>query len=320
MAHANARLTFHGRCLLVRRVRFDRRPVAHVAKELGVSRQCAHRWVSRFDAEGWDGLHERSSRPKTMPTRTPAAVEASVIAARQRLRQGPVFISEATGVPERTVTRILRRAGLPRLAECDPLTGDVIRASRRTFLSYERTRPGSLIHVDVKKLGKIPDGGGWRAHGRGTRPARKRRIGYDYVHSAVDDHTRLAYSEVLPDEKGQTCADFLIRAREFFAGHGITVKQVLTDNAKNYLISTKFRDTAAALDISQLFIRPHCPWQNGKVERFNRTLQVEWAYRQVFANNDDRTAALTPWLEHYNHHRRHTALGGKPPISRVSPT
>jgi transposase InsO family protein len=255
-----------------------------------------------------------------MPRLTPALAEAAVVAARQRLRQGPVFIAEATGVPERTVTRILRRAGVPRLVECDPLTGEVIRASRRTVLSYERARPGSLIHVDVKKLGKIPAGGGWRAHGRRTRPARNRRVGYDYVHSAVDDHTRLAYSEILPDEKGQTCAGFLTRAREFFAGHGITVSQVLTDNAKNYLISTTFRDTAAELHITQLFIRPHCPWQNGKVERFNRTLQTEWAYRQVYETNDARSAALAPWLEHYNHHRRHTALGGKPPISRVSPT
>ena len=320
MAHANARLTFHGHCLLVRRIRFDRRPVAHVAKEVGVSRQCAHRWVARFDAEGWDGLRERSSRPRSMPTRTPAAIEATVIAARQQLRQGPVFIAEATGVPERTVTRILRRAGLPRLAECDPLTGQVIRASRRTFLSYERTQPGSLIHVDVKKLGKIPDGGGWRAHGRGVWPDAKRRIGYDYVHSAVDDHTRLAYSEILSDEKGVTCAGFLTRACEFFADHGVTVAQVITDNAKNYLISTTFRDTATDLKITQLFIKPHCPWQNGKVERFNRTLQVEWAYRQVFDSNDARAAALAPWLEHYNNHRRHTALGGKPPISRVSPT
>jgi transposase InsO family protein len=320
VSHANARLTFHGRCMLVRRVRFDHRPVAHVAKEMGVSRQCGHRWLARFDAEGWDGLRERSSRPRSMPRRTPAALEAAVIAARLRLRQGPAFIAEATGVADRTVTRILRRAGLPRLAECDPLTGDVIRASRRTFLSYERDRPGSLVHVDVKKLGKIPDGGGWRAHGRGPRPSNKRKVGYDYVHSAVDDHTRLAYSEILSDEKGVTCAGFLTRAREFFAGHGITIAQVITDNAKNYLISTKFRDTASDLNISQLFIKAHCPWQNGKVERFNRTLQTEWAYREVFDTNDARSAALAPWLEHYNHHRRHTAIGGKPPISRVSPT
>jgi transposase InsO family protein len=255
-----------------------------------------------------------------MPRRTPADLEAEVINARLRLRRGPVFIAEATGVPERTVTRILRRAGLARLAECDPLTGDVIRASRSTFLRYERDRPGSLIHVDVKKLGKIPDGGGWRAHGRGARPAIKRSLGYDYVHSAVDDHTRLAYSEILSDDQGATCAGFLTRASEFFASHGITISQVITDNAKNYLVSRAFRDTAATLGISQLFIKPHCPWQNGKVERFNRTLQEEWAYRQVFDSNDARSSALAPWLQHYNHHRRHTALGGRPPISRVSPT
>jgi transposase InsO family protein len=320
MAHANARLTFHGRCLLVQRVRFDRRPVSHVAKELGVSRQCAHRWVSRFDAEGWAGLHDRSSRPMSMPRRTPERVEAAVVAARQELRAGPGFIAEATGVPERTVTRILRRAGLPRLAECDPLTGEVIRASRQTFQRYERDRPGALIHVDVKKLGRIPDGGGWRVHGRAERPNRKRGLGFDYVHSAVDDHSRLAYSEIHPDLKGTTCAGFLTRAVEFFTGHGITVEQVITDNAKEYLLSHAFRDAAASHGIAQLFIRPHCPWQNGKVERFNRTLQVEWAYRHVFRSNDERSAALAPWLEHYNHRRRHTALGGKPPISRVSPT
>jgi transposase InsO family protein len=304
----------------VRRVRFEHRPVAHVAKEMGVSRQCAHRWVARFDAEGFDGLRDRSSRPRSMPRRTPAETETAVIAARQELRQGPVFIAEATGVPERTVTRILRRAGLPRLAECDPLTGEVIRASRQSYLSYERDRPGSLIHVDVKKLGKIPDGGGWRAHGRGTRPGRKRRTGYDYVHSAVDDHSRLAFSEIHPDLRGTTCAGFLTRAAEFFASYGITVEQVITDNAKEYRISTVFRQTCADLGISQLFIKPHCPWQNGKVERFNRTLQSDWAYREVFDSNDARSGALAPWLEHYNHHRRHTALGGKPPITRVSPT
>ena len=174
--------------------------------------------------------------------------------------------------------------------------------------------------MDVKKLGRIPDGGGWRAHGRSERPAHKRGLGFDYVHSAVDDHSRLAYSEIHPDLKGATCAGFLTRAAAFFAEHGITVEQVISDNAKEYRQSWAFRDAATALGIKQLFIRPHCPWQNGKVERFNRTLQVEWAYRQVFDNNNQRSAALAPWLEHYNHHRRHTALGGKPPISRVSPT
>ena len=320
MSHANARLTLHGRALLVRRVRFDLRPVSHVAKELGVSRQCAHRWVARFDSEGWDGLVERSSRPRSMPRRTPPAVEAAVLEARTRLRQGPGFVAAATGVPERTVTRILRRAGLPRLVECDPLTGQVIRASRHTFTRYEHDRPGSLVHIDVKKLGKIPDGGGWRAHGRAERPAHKRGLGFDYVHSAVDDHSRLAYSEILTDEKGSTCAEFLTRAAAFFTSHGIRVERVLTDNAKNYLISSAFKDAAASLGVRQMFIRPHCPWQNGKVERFNRTLQAEWAYHQVFTTNNARSEALPPWLEHYNHERRHSALGGRPPISRVSPT
>lgn len=254
-----------------------------------------------------------------MPRRTPERVEAAVVLARQELRAGPAFVAAATGVPERTVTRILRRAGMPRLAECDPLTGQVIRASRQTFQRYERDHPGALIHVDVKKLGRIPDGGGWRAHGR-SEAVRGRNIGFDYVHSAVDDHSRLAYSEIHPDSQGATCAGFLTRAAGFFAGHGVTVEQVITDNAREYRQSFAFRDAAAALGIRQLFIRPHCPWQNGKVERFNRTLQAEWAYRQVFHSNDQRSVALAPWLEHYNHRRRHTALGGKPPISRVSPT
>ena len=320
MGHANARLTPHGRRLLVERVRFHQRPVSHVAKELGVSRQCAHRWVARFDAEGWDGLQDRSSRPASMPRRTPPHVEEGVVAAREQLRVGPAFLAEVTGVPERTITRILRRAGMPRLAECDPLTGQVIRASRQSFQRYERDHAGALIHVDVKKLGRIPDGGGWRAHGRGPRRVSDRGPGFDYVHSAVDDHSRLAYSEIHPDSQGPTCAGFLTRAAAFFASHGITVEQVITDNAMEYRRSRAFRDTAAALGIRQLFIRPHCPWQNGKVERFNRTLQVEWAYRQIFTTNQHRSDALAPWLEHYNHRRRHASLGGKPPISRVSPT
>jgi transposase InsO family protein len=321
VSHANARLSVYARELLVRRVRVDHRPVAHVAKELGVSRQCAHRWVKRFDAEGWDGLRDRSSRPHRCPGRTPAAVEARVLAERAASRRGPAWIAVELGVPERTVGRILARHGVPRLAECDPLTGTLIRASRHTTIRYERSRPGELVHVDVKKIGKIPDGGGWRAHGRGERPGHKRRIGYDYVHAAVDDHTRLAYAEILPDEKGTTCAGFLTRAATFFADHGIDrIERVITDNAKNYLLSGDFRSAVAALGAEQRFIRPHCPWQNGKVERFNRTLQIEWAYRQVFTSNNDRSAALDPWLQFYNTQRRHTALGGLPPTSRLSPT
>lgn len=324
MAHANARLTFHGRCLLVRRVRMRGRPVAHVAAELGVSRQCAHRWVRRFDAQGWAGLHDRSSRPRTVAARTPASVEERVVACRRAQRRGPAFIAAATGVPERTVSRILRRAGEPVLAICDPLTGQVIRAGKATAVRYERDRPGELVHVDVKKLGKIPGGGGWRAHGKlgtGTEAAKKARIGYDYIHAAVDDHSRLACAEVLPDEKGPTTAAFLLRAASYLTARGIPlIERVLTDNAFAYRRSIAFRDAVATLGARQKFIRPRCPWQNGKAERFNRTLTAEWAYRQVFTSNTERTAALQPWLEFYNTRRRHAALGGLPPATRLSPT
>lgn len=223
MGHANARLTFLGRCELVRRIRAGR-PVAHVAREMGVSRQCGHRWVARFSAEGWEGLRDRSSRPHRNPSRTSAEAERRVLAAREETRRGPAEIARLTGVPERTVTRVLRRHMVPRLAECDPVTGQRIRSSRSTAVRYERERPGELIHMDVKKIGKIPPGGGWRAHGRqiGKTGAQKRaRIGYDYVHAAIDDHSRLAYCEILPDEKGPTCAGFLDRAAGWFAAQGI---------------------------------------------------------------------------------------------------
>ena len=171
MYHANARLTVHGRALLVSRVVFDRRPVAHVAKELGVSRQCAHRWVKRFDAGGWPALVDRSSRPHRSPRRTPVAVEDRIVSERLSSRRGPDWLAAELGVAARTVTRVLRRREIPRLVECDPLTGEVIRASRRTAVRYERARPGELVHVDVKKIGKIPDGGGWRATAAENAPA-----------------------------------------------------------------------------------------------------------------------------------------------------
>ncbi|REH17390.1 IS481 family transposase [Kutzneria buriramensis] len=321
MGHANARLTVHARLVLVHRVAAGR-PVAHVAKELGVSRQCAHRWVRRFQQEGVAGLADRSSRPHHTPTRTPVEVEDQIVAARAQLRSGPARISAATGIPTRTVSRVLARRGVPRLAECDPLTGHRIRATRHTTCRYEHPAPGDLVHLDVKKIGKIPPGGGWRAHGRGPKPGSKRGLGYDYVHAAVDDHSRLAYAEILPDEKGTTCAGFLLRAAAWFADHGIPhITRVLTDNAKNYLISREFAAAITAIGARHKTIKPHCPWQNGKVERFNRTLQTEWAYRQVFPDNPARTAALAPWLDHYNTERAHTALDGHPPISRTqSPT
>jgi len=245
-----------------------------------------------------------------------------VVAVREAERVGPDEIAVRTGVPPRTVSRILARHGVPHLARLDPITGKLIRASKVTAVRYERDRPGELVHMDVKKLGRIPDGGGWKAHGRASGSIQRNRnskVGFDYVHSLVDDHTRLAYSEVLPDEKGPTCAAFLQRAIAYFAEHGIDrIERLITDNAWAYRFS--LRQICADHGIQQKFIRPHCPWQNGKVERFNRTLQTEWAYRRVFTTNDDRVAALAPWLEHYNTGRRHSALGGHPPISRLQPT
>ena len=324
MSHANARLNLHGRRLLVRRIVEDGRPVAHVAKELGVSRQCAHRWLARYQADGEAGLADRSSRPHHSPRRTSPEVEGRVLAYRAEHRCGQDEIGAQLALAPRTVARILRRHRVPLLRHCDPLTGEVIRASKTTAIRYERDRPGELVHVDVKKIGRIPDGGGWRAHGRAAtveHKHKKTKIGFDYVHSMVDDHSRLAYSEVHPDETAATCAEFLTRAGAYFADHGITrIERVMTDNAFAYRRSQAFRQAVADLGARQKFIKPHCPWQNGKVERLNRTLQTEWAYRQVFTSNTDRAAALAPWLEHYNTRRRHHALGGLPPTSRLSPT
>jgi transposase InsO family protein len=290
---------------------------------MGISRQCAHRWVARFDAEGDDGLVDRSSRPHRTPNRTTLEVEARVLAARVEHRRGQDWLGPELGVPARTVSRILRRHGVARLAVCDPMTGEVIRASKTTAVRYERARPGELVHMDVKKIGRIPDGGGWRAHGRemgSTWERKKTPIGFDYVHSMVDDHSRYAYSEIVNDEKAATAAGFLERATDHFAAHGIAINAVMTDNHWSYTHSNQFAALLERIGADHVLIRPHCPWQNGKVERFNRTLQTEWAYRQVFTTNDARRAALAPWLDDYNTRRRHSALGGHPPISRLSPT
>jgi transposase InsO family protein len=295
-------------------------PVAHVAKAMGVSRQCGHYWLGRFDREGEVGLEDRSSRPHHSPRRTDAATEAKILQARATHRRGQDWLGPELGVPARTVSRVLRRHDVPRLCDCDPLTGEVIRASKTTAVRYERDRPGDLVHMDVKKIGRIPDGGGWRAHGREmgkTSAQKKARIGFDYVHSVVDDHSRLAYSEILDDEKAATCAAFFERAIAVFAAHGITIRELMTDNHWSYTHSNKLAELLDEHEIKHRLIKPHCPWQNGKVERFNRTLQSEWAYRQVFTTNAQRTAALAPWLDDYNTCRRHSALGGKPPISRL---
>lgn len=321
MSHRNARTTVHGRLLIVERHRAGW-PAAHIAAAMGISRKCVHTWLARFATEGHAGLRDRSSRPRSMPTRTPEPLEQRIIEVRRRERRGPDWIGAHLGVAPRTVSRVLARHRLPRLATLDPITGQVIKASKTTAVRYESDRPGELVHMDVKKIGRIPDGGGWRIHGRANRERtynRARGVGYDYVHSLVDDHSRLAYSEVLADEKGPTCAQFLTRAAGYFALHGIDrIERIMTDNAWAYRYS--LREVVAHLGARQVFIKPHCPWQNGKVERLNRTLQTEWAYRQAFTNNNDRANALAPWIDHYNTQRRHSALGGLPPISRLTPT
>jgi transposase InsO family protein len=321
VSHANARTTVHGRRLIVARHRAGWAQ-AHIAAAMGLSRKCVRTWITRYAAEGEPGLQDRSSRPHTNPRRTSPEVEDRIVELRGRERRGPAWIGAELEVPARTVSRVLVRRGQPRLAALDPITGQVIRSSKVTAVRYERSRPGELVHMDVKKLARIPDGGGWRAHGRpagSTSRDRATKVGYDYVHSLVDDHSRLAYSEILADEKGATCAGFLGRAAAYFADHGIPrIERVMTDNAWAYRWS--LREVITALGARQKFIKPHCPWQNGKVERLNRTLATEWAYRQVFTSNAERTAALAPWIEHYNTRRRHSALGGHPPISRLAPT
>jgi len=319
VSHRNARTTFHGRLLIVQRYRQGWKQ-AHIAEAMGVSRKCVHTWITRYELLGEAGLQDRSSRPHTLPTRTPRVLENQIVHWRRRHRCGPDEIGAKLGVSARTVSRVLRRHAVPYLRDCDSMTGAVIRSSKATAVRYERSRPGELVHMDVKKLGRIPDGGGWRAHGRGNADVdHNRRNGFDFVHSVVDDHSRLAYSEILPDEKGVTCAGFLRRAADYFRSRGITtIERVMTDNAWAYRHSLS--TVCADLGARQVFIKPHCPWQNGKVERLNRTLQSEWAYRRVFTSNAQRAAALAPWLEHYNTQRRHSALGGLPPISRLQPT
>jgi transposase InsO family protein len=306
--HGNARLTLHGRLTLVERVQAGR-PVAHVAAEMGVSRATGYKWWARWRAEGVAGLGDRSSRPHRSPTRTPRNVERRIEVLRRVRKLGPARIGGIIGMAHSTVHRVLARLGLNRLAWMDRPSGQVIRR-------IQTERPGELVHVDVKKLGRIPAGGGWRAHGRGNDGyGGYSRVGYAYIHSAIDAYSRIAYSEVLNDERGETCAGFWTRANAWFVEHGVRVERILTDNALNYRRSHDFR--AALNGIPHSRIRPRRPQTNGKVERFNRTLLDEWAYVRVYRSDQARTQALTRWLHLYNHHRCHTALEGRTPMELV---
>ena len=324
MTHANAPLTPAGRLRLARCVVDEGWPLRRAAERFQVSPTTAARWASRYRELGEEGLVDRSSRPHHSPHRLPTRRERRIVKVRLARRWGPARIAYLLGLNPSTVHRVLRRFGLARLSHLDRATGRVVRR-------YEHAAPGDLVHVDIKKLGNIPDGGGHRIHGRaaGGRnssahrdPGRPRRVhgrpnlGYAYLHNAVDDHSRLAYTEVLPDETRQTAAAFWTRAQAFFQAGGITVKRVLTDNGACYR-SHLWRDTLTAAGITHRRTRPYRPQTNGKVERFNRTLLDEWAYNRPYRSEAERRTALPHWLHTYNHHRGHTALAGQPPASRV---
>ena len=249
---------------------------------MGVSRGYVRKWVGRFDAEGEAGLVDRSSRPRSSPGRCSPVVEQRVVDARRRLRAGPTRVAAATGVAERTVTRILRRNEVPLLRDCDPLTGEPRqRVVRGLGIRYERSRPGELLHMDVKKLATIPPGGGWPVHGRGN--VAKLGVGWTLAHSVVDDHTRLAYSEPLPDEKAPTVVAFTIRALQFYREYGIThIQEIMTDNHPGYTHSLAFKALLRGRGIKHLTIKPQNPQQNGKAERYHQTLKPEWANRQAW--------------------------------------
>jgi transposase InsO family protein len=308
VSHANALLTPRGRLLLARCVVDQRWTLRRAAERFQVSATTAARWAGRYREQGAAGMVDRSSRPHRSPRRTPTRLERRILKVRVIRRWGPARIGFLLGVHPSTVYRVLSRYGMARLSWLDRPTGRIVRR-------YEHAAPGDLVHLDVKKLGRIPDGGGWRIHGRAARPNRKRGQGYSYLHTAVDDFSRLAYSELLADERQETAAAFWTRAHAYFASCGITVARVLTDNGSCY----RSRVFAAALgDITHKRTRPYRPATNGKVERFHRTLLEEWAYGRSYASNSEREAAYPDWLHRYNHHRGHTALAGRPPASRVT--
>jgi transposase InsO family protein len=316
--HGNAALSWSGRRRLAERVVVEGWTLTAAAAAAGVSVRCARKWVGRYRAEGERGLQDRSSAPRRVANRTPAE-RIGVIVALRRLRFTAAEIAELLGMALSTVSGILTRFGLGRLG----------RLGLEQPVRYERARPGELVHVDVKKLGRIEGGAGKRVRGGThshynrtvTDPAGKRRntVGWEYVHIAVDDYSRLAYAEVLTDEKAITAAAFLRRALAFYRRHGIRVERLLTDNGSAYR-STIHALACRRLGVRHLRTRPYRPQTNGKAERFIRTLLNGWAYGAIYRSSSERSAALDGWLWHYNHRRRHSALGHQPPVTRLERT
>ena len=305
--HRNAPLTPEGRLRLCQRIT-DGWTVAAAAESMNISRQCAHKWWARYLADGVAGLEDRSSRPHRSPHQTPARVERRIVALRQSRKLGPARLAGIVGVPASTVHRVLVRHGVNRLRWMDRPTGRVIRR-------IETHHCGELVHIDVKKLARVPDGGGHRMLGRAVTKNRPGR-GYTHIHTAIDAHSRLAYSEFAGIENADNCVAFLARAIAWFAVQGITVERVLTDNGVGYR-SFAWRDLCAEAGLRHSRTRPYRPATNGKVERFNRTLLDEWAYARLWRSDASRARTLDRWLHRYNHHRHHTVIDG-PPIGRVT--
>jgi transposase InsO family protein len=303
-------LTLWGRQELVRRIGGGM-SVAAAAESMNVSRQCAYKWWRRYRDEGVAGLEDRSSRPHSCPHQTPARVERRIVALRQSRKLGPARLAGIVDVPPSTVHRVLVRHGMNRLRWMDRPTGRVIRR-------IETTRCGELVHIDVKKLAKVPPGGGHRMLGREARTGGvvKKGLGYTHIHTAIDAYSRLAYSEFAGTENTTNCVAFLDRAIAWFAERGITIERILTDNGNGYR-SVPWKQRCAELGIEHTRTKPYHPATNGKVERFNRTLLDEWAYARLWRSEPARARTLDRWLHRYNHHRHHTAVGG-PPASRVT--
>jgi len=310
--HRNAPLTPEGRlrlCLLIE----DGYTVSSAGESMRISRQTAHKWWRRYQEAGEAGLMDRSSRPRRCPTKTAPKVERRLVELRRRHQVSAARLAERAGVPASTLHQIWARNGVSRLSDLERRSGRVIRR-------IETSHPGELVHIDIKKQAKIPPGGGWRVNGmhgrRRNGQAGRPRLGYAFIHSAIDAHSRLAYSEVHADEQAVTAVGFWRRARAFFASYGITVERVMTDNGSCYR-STIFAKDLIDAAIVHTRTKAYCPRTNGKIERFNRTLLNEWAYARPYRSEAARTRALDKWLHMYNHHRHHTAIGG-PPICRVN--
>jgi transposase InsO family protein len=302
--HENARMTVHGRVLLVARVRQQGWRVGDAAGAAGVSVRTAYKWLARWQAGGERALRDRSSAPARSPHRLPTEVTAAIGRLRRQRLSGPQ-IARRLGRPVSTVGLALRRLGLGRLSALEP---------KPPVIRYQRANPGELLHIDTKKLGRI-DGIGHRI--TGDRSGRRHRSGWEILHVAIDDAARLAYSEILPDEKRASAIAFLDRARAWFGRHGVTVERVMTDNGSAYR-SHAFRHACADAGLRHLRTRPYTPRTNGKAERFIQTALREWAYARPYASSSERSHAITTWLHHYNHHRPHAGIHAATPIARLN--